>query len=447
MEGRKKAQDLSKALLKRTGKDPAEVLLFLEAQALTRFANNAIHQNVAERDATLILRLFRGKRMGTATTNRLDRDALDRLIDRARINADASPEDPSYPGLPKPASYAPVHAFDQPTADYLPPARARAVGAVCRLAAERSLVASGAFSTGTSEVTIANSQGLFAFHGATHADFQTVITSEEASGRSQGSGWRVSDISIESLGREAIQKAEEGRNPRKIDSGAYTVVLAPYATEDMLMMLNYYGMGAQRVLEGRSWMNDRLGEKVMSDLVDIWDDGLDPAGLPMPFDFEGIPKRRVHIVEKGVVKSPVYDRITAEKSGATSTGHALPPTMRSIGPMPMNLFMAPGSVGTNEMIRSIDRGLYVTRFFYTRLVHPRDCVITGMTRDGVFKIENGELAYPLKNLRFTQSYVDALANVEAVGRETRLLISESGGSATRVPALKIRDFHFTGSTV
>jgi PmbA protein len=447
MHGREEARKICEGVLQRSSGDLAEILIFSEQQALTRFANSHIHQNVAERNTTLILRIFRGKRMGTATTNRLDGDMLDRLVERARTNAQASPEDPDYPGLPEPAGYTPVAAFDQLTVDYPPHDRAKAVRTICRLAEEKGFKASGAFSTGTSEVAIANSRGVFAYHVGTNADFQTVVATEDASGRAQGSEWRVSEIPVESLGREAIQKAENGKDPHKADPGEYTVVLAPYATEDVLMMLNYYGMGAQTVLEGRSWMNDRLGKKVMSHLVDIWDDGLDPDGMPMPFDFEGVPKQRLDIVQKGVIRNPVHDRITAQKMGQTSTGHALPPTMRSLGPMATNLFMAPGEVGTDEMIRSTDRGLYITRFWYTRLVHPRDCVITGMTRDGVFMIERGELTYPVKNLRFTQSYVEALASVAMVGSETRLLMGEYGDSATRIPALKIGGFKFSGSTV
>jgi predicted Zn-dependent protease len=414
---------------------------------LTRFANNCIHQNVAERNATLTVRLLRGKRMGLATTNRLDEDGLFTVVEQARALAAVSPEDPDYPGLPEPAKYAKVNSFDQPTADYSPQARAEAVGTVCRLSSEKGLSGSGLFSTGINEVVIANTQGVFAYHLRTSADFQTVVTSEDASAREQGSGWRVGDIPVESMGREAIQKAEVGSNPRSLEPGEYTVVLTPYATEDLLNMLNYYGIGAQAVFEGRSWMNDRLGEKAMSNLVDIWDDGLDRNGMPMSFDFEGVPRQRVDIVEKGVVRSPVFDRITAGKMGQTTTGHALPPTMRSLGPIATNLFMAPGHSSTEQMIRSTERGLYIGRFWYTRLVHPRDCVITGMTRDGVFLIEDGELAFPVKDLRFTQSYVEALANVETVGSETRLLTSEFGGLATRVPGLKISGFNFTGSTV
>jgi predicted Zn-dependent protease len=198
-------------------------------------------------------------------------------------------------------------------------------------------------------------------------------------------------------------------------------------------------------------MNDRLGEKVLSPLVSIWDDGLDSRGMPAPFDSDGVPKQRVEIVSQGVVKSPVYDRYTANMAGAASTGHALPPYfppyMHSIGPLGLNLFMAPGDSSLDDMIQSTQRGLYITRFWYTRLVHPRDCIVTGMTRDGVFMIENGEIAYPVKNLRFTQSYVDALANVEAIGSETRLIKSEYGSHAKLVPAIKLNSFSFTGITV
>jgi predicted Zn-dependent protease len=271
--------------------------------------------------------------------------------------------------------------------------------------------------------------------------------SEDSSGREHGSGFRVDDIPIESLFREAIQKAEKARHPREIDSGDYTVVLTPYATEDLLNMLNYYGMGAQSLLEGRSWMNDRIGVKAMSKLISMKDDGLDPTGVPVPFDFEGVPKQRVDIVQKGVVTGPVQDRITGKKMDRTSTGHALLPTLRTLGPMATNLFMAPGASSIEEMIRTTRRGLYINRFWYTRLVHPRDCVITGMTRDGLFVVKDGELAYPVKNLRFTQSYVEALSNVDRVGRDTRLLTNEFGGYAARVPALRINDFCFTGSTV
>jgi predicted Zn-dependent protease len=274
---------------------------------------------------------------------------------------------------------------------------------------------------------------------------------EDASGRAHASGWRLRDIPVDALGREAVQKAARGREPQDIEPGVYPVVLDPYVTQDLLSMLNLYGMGALSVLEGRSWMNERIGERAMSPLVSIWDDGLDLYGVPQPFDYEGTPRQRVEIVTEGVVQGPVHDRRTAQKMGTSSSGHALSPLvptyLRAYGPLALNLFMAPGDVGLDEMIASTERGLYITRFWYTRLVHPRDCVVTGMTRDGVFLIEDGEISRPLKNLRFTQSYVEALKFVEAVGNETRLLAEADSRMTFRVPALKIREFNFTGSTL
>ena len=444
-------RQLCQQILQRCGAVPAEVVLLADDSALTRFANNAIHQNVAERNLTVYLRVLPGLRSGTASTNRTDSAALDELAEQALTNAKASPEDPSQPGLAEPAAYTAVECFDEGTATLTPQARAEAVGEVCQVAREKELNASGAFSSGAHAVAVANSQGLFAYHAYTEADFQTVVMGADSSGRAQASSWKAAELPAASLGQEAIWKAERGRNPREIEPGEYTVVVDPYVTEDLLHMLNFYGMSGLAYQDGRSWMNDRLGQQAMSPLVSIWDDGLDCSGLPMPFDFEGVPKQRVEIVSQGVVKGPVYDRATAHKAGLHSTGHALPPNLgamgRSLGPIALNLFMAPGTSSVEEMIRSTERGLYITRFWYTRLVHPRECVVTGMTRDGVFLIEKGELAYPVKNLRFTQAYVQALAEVETVGRERRLQKSEFGSQAICTPALKISRFNFTGTTV
>jgi predicted Zn-dependent protease len=441
------ARKLCDAIFLRCKGNPAEVTLQYNDAALTRFANNIIHQNVAERDAEVTLRYFIGKQIGTASTNRIDQAGLDQLVERASNNAKASPADPSYPGLPDPDAYKHVAAWDLATADYSPEKRAKAVGSICQMAVDKGLNASGAFSTGSLGLAVANTQGVFTYHTLTNADFQTVVMSEDSSGRAQGSAWKVDDLAIEALGKEAIDTALRGHNPVKIDPGEYAVVFEHYVTEDLVSNLNIYGMGAQALKEGRSWMNDRIGQQLMSPLVSIWDDGLDINGSPLPFDFEGVPKQKVDIVKQGVVMGPVYDRYTGAQMGKPSTGHATPLGFRSFGPIAMNLFMAPGDVTVKEMIASTKKGLYINRFWYTRLVHPRDCVITGMTRDGVFMIEDGEVTNPVKNLRYTMPYVQALANVEAVGKASHLLVGEYGGMSTRIPALKINAFNFTGSTV
>ena len=220
------------------------------------------------------------------------------------------------------------------------------------------------------------------------------------------------------------------------------MVLDHYAVDDILAALSLYGMSAQSVQEGRSWMNGIMGQRAMSPQVSIWDDGLDLASWPVPFDAEGVPRQEVHMVKDGVVGSPVHNCYTAAKDGRASTGHQRSP---SGGPTPSNLFMKPGNDSLEQMIASTGYGLYVTRFYYTRLMHSRGCVMTGMTRDGTFLIENGRLSRPVKDLRFTQSYVDALASVEAVGDSAKLLLNEHGFSTT-TPRLKLSGFNFTGVT-
>jgi predicted Zn-dependent protease len=284
--------------------------------------------------------------------------------------------------------------------------------------------------------------GVLAYHAGTLADLVTVVMGENSSGYAAQSAWRVTDLDAPALGDEAIAKTLRGREPRDLEPGLYTVVLEPYATQDFLVMLSYTGMGALSLQEGRSWMDGRVGQQIMSPVISIWDDGLDPSGLPAPFDYEGLPKQRVDLIKAGVAQGVVYDSATANKEqGHTSTGHAVPPeAAASLGPVPLNLFMAPGDAALDEMIASTERGLLVTRFHYTRPVHPRDAVVTGLTRDGTFLIENGEIAYPVKNLRYTQSYLQALANTELVGRELKTLGGYLGVQC--VPALKLAEFDF-----
>jgi predicted Zn-dependent protease len=293
---------------------------------------------------------------------------------------------------------------------------------------------------------VANSKGVMAEHRSTLMDASTVIMGNNSSGWAQSSGWRPDAVDPESLANEAVSKVRMGVDPVDYEPGEYTVILDPYATADILEMLAYDGMGAQAVQEGRSWMNGRLGQQIMAGSVTIVDDGTDISGIPLPFDFEGVPKQIVSIVENGVAKSPVYDKYTADKENKRSTGHATPPSPQGrFGPMPINLFLRPGTASLDEMIRSTKLGLYITRFWYTRTVHPREAVITGMTRDGTFLVRDGEIAHAIKSLRFTQSYVEALKYTEAIGETPRVLRSGMGGAAS-VPPVKLGKFRFTSST-
>jgi len=451
MIGRTQTEVLLKRALSLSSADESEaVLLGLEAQ-LTRFANNTIHQHVAEANRYVVVRAALGRCVGVGATNDLTDAGLERVVESAIAAAKLLPQDPGFPGLANPASVPEVVAFDEATAGCTPAKRAQDVLVVCRRAEEAGCVASGAFRTGVHEWAVANSRGLFAYHPATEADLTTVVMTEDSSGFAAEASWKVAEVDVVASGDEAINKALRSRSPQLLEPGDYPVVLEPYATHDLLATLSF-AAGANAVQEGRSWMSERQGKRLMSPLISIWDDGLDLDGWPLPFDFEGVPRQRVDIVRDGVVGDAVYDRARAAKEEKASTGHALPaanpfnPWLNNAryGPIPLHASMSTGDSTLEKMIAGTKRGLYVTRFWYTRTVHPREAVVTGMTRDGTFLIENGELTTPVRNLRFTQSYVEALAGTEAVGWEAQR--TWSGLGIRSAPALKLAAFNFTGTT-
>ncbi len=443
MLGQKRINEICQFLLARCDPAKAEVWVEVFDESLTRFANNAIHQNVNESNARITLSVSVEGRKGAATTNRIDGDALDLLAQDALDHACCAPVDPDDAGLGVPLPVETVNAFDEATAGCTPEQRAAPVKDLCRRAAEKGLNAAGAYSTSAIEVAAANTSGVFAYHPYTCAEFQVNAMGEDSSGRGQGVDWRMDRLAVEALGEEAIRTALDGRGPRSIPPGEYPVILMPYAVMDLVLNLNNQGVNGLALVEGRSWMLGRQGQPAASPLVSLWDDGLDEHGIPLPFDGEGQPRQRVDIIRLGTVLDAVYDRATARKAGKPSTGHALPPQERAIGALACNLFMAPGSTSLQAMLRQAPGALLVTRFHYTRLVKARDCVVTGMTRDGLFWVEDGEVKYPLKNLRFTQSYIEALKDVLAVGEADPLQKGQYRQVYARVPALLISRFRFT----
>jgi predicted Zn-dependent protease len=434
-------------VLKASSADETEVLAIEQNESLTRFANNYIHQNVTERNVQITVRSVIGTKVGIAVSNDTRPDRIRDLAARAYDAAKLQPDNPEFKGLPEPQPVTAVEAFDAAVAQCTPEQRAVRVGSICRRAAAAGCSAAGSMTTASMDMGVANSKGIYTQHRSTVADASTVIMGTNSTGWAQSSGWRLSAIETDALADQALSKVRLGVDPVDFEPGEYTVILDSYATADLLEMLAFDGMGALAVQEGRSWMNHRIGQKIMADSVSIVDDGFNAAGLPWPFDFEGVPKKVVPIIASGVALSPVYDSFTAAREvGKQSTGHATPPSPQGrFGPAPMNLFLKPGSTSLDAMIRSTKLGLYITRFWYTRTVHPRDAVVTGMTRDGTFVIRDGEIAHPIKSLRFTQSYVEALMNTEAIGATPRLLRSGFGG-AVSVPPVKLASFRFTSST-
>jgi predicted Zn-dependent protease len=445
MLGESEVRRIAETVLNASRADQTEVEVFWHNSALTRFANNYIHQNVEQTDVDVRVRAVIGQKIGIASTNELSPDALAGVAGKALELAEHQRENEDFRSLPRPAPIPAATSFVEATARCGPEERAAVVGDICDASQRAGLTAAGAFHTTSQEIALANSLGVFAYHTETQADINTVIMSETSSGYAARVSMDVGEIDGQAIGQEAVDKALRGVNPLTVEPGDYEVILEPYAVVDMLDFFSYLSFGALPYMEKRSFMSGRLGERVMDEKISIWDDGLSPEGMPMPFDYEGVPKERVSLVEDGVARSVVWDSYLAGKQGgdARSTGHALP-AGAMIGAMPLNLFMGAGSETLDEMVRSTKRGIYVSRFWYTRTVHPLNVVVTGMTRDGTFLVEDGKITGPVRDLRFTQGYVDALNHVDMVGRDAMLVLGDIGGGVRRIPALKLSSWTFTG---
>ncbi len=441
--GEPELKKIADRILSMSAADQTEVLLFANHSALTRFANSYIHQNVEQTNVEVSVRAVIGKKIGVAATNVLSDESLKGVAERAAMLARHQKENQDFQSLPQPAPLPQVDAYVERTARCGPEERAAVVAQVCDAASRAGVTAAGAFRTSVGEAAVANSLGVFAYHLDTGADITTTMMSDSSSGHAERVAMDVGDIDGEGAAAEAIDKCLRSANPVSLEPGEYEVVLEEYAVTDILDFLAYLGFGAQAFQEKRSFMSDHLGEKVMGDNISIWDDGLAPDTIPAPFDFEGVPKQRVELISDGVAKGVVYDSYYAGKEGKASTGHALPAGL-TFGSFPSNMFLRAGTATKEEMLSSVERGLWVSRFWYTRPVHPLKVIVTGMTRDGTFLIEKGKITAPIKNLRFTQSYLEALNQVELIGGETSLHAAMIGVS--RVPAIKVRSWNFSGAT-
>jgi len=429
----------------RSGASEAEVLVIGDDSFLTRFANSEIHQNVAERSRTVNLRFVSGKRIAVLSSGRTDDDGLRLIVERAAAIVRNVEELEDWAGLPSPDGANAIHpeaTWSDATAAATPELRADGVRAVIAAADAAGVTAFGSFATSTDSIAVANSAGIRASERRSSSQLITVHMSPGGgNGYAEAVAMDASTIDAAAIGREAATKARASDNAVGLEPGDYPVVLEEYAVVDITDYLGYLGFSALAVQEGRSFVE--LGKRIGSDLVTVVDDGADPAGLPMSFDYEGVPKQRVPLIENGVCRNLVYDTQTAAREGRRSTGHGLP-APNPYGPFPLNTIMSAGTTPRDELIGGLDRGLLVTRFHYTNPVHPKLAIITGMTRDGTFLVEGGKIVGPVRNLRYTQSYLDALAGVTAVGDTRKTIKGFLGGAA--IPPVRIESWTFTGAT-
>ena len=440
--GPDEARRVADAALNVPRADGVEVLFMHEWGGLTRFASSSIHQSTHREDTGIRVRVVSEGRIGVSASNDFSPEGALRAAESALEMASVVSPDPMFPGL-APQAPTPEHqAFDEPTASATPAERAEAVAELVGRCPE-GFTAAGAYETLASEVAVANTEGQFCWAPASQASATTVVTGADGgSGFAEVFASARDAVDPAAIGKRAADKAVASRSPRDIDPGRYTVILEPSAVSTLVGFLAWIGFGGRSLFEGRSCFSGKQGEQVAAPIVTIYDDALSDGSLGLPFDFEGVPRSRVELIDGGVFRGGVYDLRTAKQAGTATTGHALPPPNPE-GPFPLNLFMAPGEADLEEMIASTERGLLVTRFHYTNIVHPVESTITGMTRDGTFLIEDGEIAHPVKNLRFTQSIIEALTGTEMIGRDTELA-SEFFFSASRVPALKVASFNFSG---
>jgi PmbA protein len=447
MLGKETCLRLLKRIVHESSADQTEVLLLTEDSALTRFAQSSIHQHVAEKNATVILRVVSGKRIAVVTTNILKpsslRDSLQKAINLAEIQR----PNEEFRSLPEPKPVSEVKTFSENIDRLTPNKKVRLIRNLFAIAKKRRVRVSGAFSHGSVELTVVNSLGVETYQQYSDLFFHLIAEDEKGSGYASSVSRDPGELNIEALADEAIGKTSRGE-PIQIEPGEYEVVLEPYAVSELLSFLGYLGFHALALQEGRSFFCNALGQRMVDEKVTIYDDGLDPAGLQVPFDFEGVPKQKVIFFEEGVAKGVTYDSFTAGREGKGSTGHALI-APNTEGPIPLNLFMKCGESSLDEMIRSVRKGIYVTRFHYINVVEPMKAILTGMTRDGTFLIEEGEVKSPIKNLRFTESILKALSRVSAISKDWRIcsegtVYSRRFVTGVVTPAIKVDGFNFSG---
>ena len=461
---KEKAADIFDRICGFSSADEVECIFTGSRFALTRFANNTIHQNVEEENSVVSIRTNFGGRTARATANQFDGESLRRAVDASEKLARIQVPDPDLLPMPTPAeataegegvlsTQAPSRFFEE-TAAIAPADRAEVVKGIVSIADRHKLTTAGIYSSSESEEGIFNSRGLADWHRQTMAEVSITMLGDDSSGWQKLNSPNVCLLDPMRLADTAARKAVDSAHPRELTPGKYTVILEPAAVLDIVgfMFWDYSGVA---ILDQRSFLNDRIGTKLFGDNINISDDVTHPMQAGSPFDGEGMRRQRVQLVENGVVKRVVYARSTAKKMRASEyaakvgpiapTGHGFP-LPNEIGEMPMNIvFATPENTQTVEkMIASTERGVLVTRLWYIREVDPYEKIVTGMTRDGTYLVENGKVRCGLRNFRFNQSLIALLSNVEGMSQPARACGEESFDMV--VPAMKVREFNFTEVT-
>ena len=436
---REEAQRIVERALSFSQADQARVNLSSSDTGNTRFAQNQMSTSGDSTNANLSITSALGTRVASATTNIFTDDALRRVVETSEQLARLVPENEEYVGELGPQTYPENDQYFESTGELAPDRRAQAIAAVTEQAAARNLISTGFLIHEAASDAVGTSEGLFAYGTRTRANFTTTVRTADGT----GSGWAgtsthdFDDLDTRALGARAVEKAMRSQSPRAVEPGRWTVVMEPTTVGNMVgLMMNQ--LSARSADEGRSFFSatgggNKIGEQFVDSRVNIFSDPGDPRILSPTFDGEGLPNRRMVWVEDGELRNLNYSRYWAQRQSVEPSG------------FPSGWYMSGGDSTMEDMIASTERGLLLTRFWYIRGVDPRTILFTGLTRDGTFLIENGEISHPVKNFRWNESPIFMLNNIEMMGEPVRISASESSGltDAVVVPPLKVRDFTFT----
>ena len=444
------------------GAGQAEMLYIGSHRSATRFANSAVTQSIKDSDRTVYFRVVLDKKLGMASTNSLHMDDLRRCLKKATAIARESKPLKFFDSLPEPSKYFDFKTHFFETANFTISDKIKMLDDIFKkLKSEtkspltlilspkgrgkgEGVKAGGAFSTLETEIGIVNSNGIMAYQPFTSANINLIISFASLSGFASQFERNIKNVDTDKLLSIATGKTVAGKKPKRLKPGRYTVILEPAAVNEILEWLIYTGFGASAFIDSTSFMSGKIGKRIMDKKLMIYDDGNDLNGFPLPFDFEGVRKKRLNIIENGVAKSPVYDTLLAKKCKTKTTGHALIPEDLE-GPFPTNVFIKEGNVSIDKMVSMVEKGILVTRFHYVNgLLDTKTASMTGMTRDGTFYIEDGKIKYPVEDMRFTESIMEAFSRIEAISKEREAFpVTWSEVGANVVPALLIKDFNFS----
>ena len=460
---REQAQELFERLRKFSSCDELEMLIGGGAFALTRFANNGITQNVAEENYSISVRVNLDGRTARATTNKTDDESLRRVAAQAEALARVQQPDPDLLPMPRPreveleagnAPQTPPSRYFDETAAITAADRAAQVEAMVAVGKKHGFTAAGTYSSGRQVEGHFNSHGIAQWHRQTSAEASITMIAANSSGWQKANSPSAADFNAAQLAEIAAEKARLSANPKEIPAGKYTVILEPAAVLDLVGFM-FWDFSGLALLDQRSFLNNRMETQLFGTEINITDDVYHPLQSGLPFDGEGMRRRRTALVENGVPKRVTYSRgsaklmanseLAAKVGHVEVTGHGFP-LPNEMGEAPMNIVFAPprSPQTVEQMVNSTERGILVTRLWYIREVDPYEKILTGMTRDGTFLVENGKIAHGIRNFRFNQGLIHLLTHVEAMSAPVRASGEESFDMV--VPAMKVSDFKFTEVT-